>query len=91
MMPPTPVAADNLSGDERQAIKAPFVGYFRAANPPIKAGQELKKGQVIGSIEALGIPNDVESSAGGVVDEVLVKDGEAVEFGQPIALLRSAS
>lgn len=72
------------------AIRAPLVGYYKANDPPLKSGQDIKKGDLVGGILALGIPNDVEAEISGVIDEVLVRDGEAVEFGQALATLRGA-
>jgi acetyl-CoA carboxylase biotin carboxyl carrier protein len=79
------------SPEDMLALKAPFVGYYKASDPPLKAGQSVKKGDVVGGILALGIPNDVEADAEGEIEEVLIKDGEPVEFGQPIATLRRPS
>ena len=50
----------------------------------IEVGQKIKKGQTIMIIEAMKTMNHVPSTQDGVVSEILVKDGEPVEFGQPL-------
>ena len=69
-------------------ISATLVGYYQPSDPPIAAGGHVKSGEIIAVITALGLANDVESQVSGEVLEVLVKDGQAVEFGQPIARVK---
>lgn len=75
-----------LSGN---IVKSPIVGTFYAAPAPGKApyvsvGQSVKQGDVLFIIESMKLMNEVTSEFGGTVAEILVKDGEAVEFDQPI-------
>ncbi|HXH60913.1 MAG TPA: biotin/lipoyl-containing protein [Fimbriimonadaceae bacterium] len=72
-----------------KAVVSPVVGYFRAADPPVETGTKVKQGQTIGTVVALGITNDVVADEDCEVAEVCVHDGEAVEFGQSIALVRN--
>ena len=70
-------------------VKAPLVGTFYAApgvgkEPYVKVGDTVKKGQVIGIIEAMKLMNEIESDVDGVVAEILVENGKMVEYGQPI-------
>ncbi|BBF41633.1 biotin carboxyl carrier protein of acetyl-CoA carboxylase [Lachnospiraceae bacterium KM106-2] len=70
-------------------VKSPLVGTFYAAasegvEPFVKTGDVVKKGQTIAIIEAMKLMNDVEAEFDGVVEEVLVKDGQTVEYGQPL-------
>jgi len=70
-------------------VKSPIVGTFYAAPAPGKpayasVGQTVKQGDVLFIIESMKLMNEVTSEFSGTVAEILVKDGEAVEFDQPI-------
>ncbi len=70
-------------------IKSPMVGTFYlkpspTAEPYIEIGKEVKKGDVLCIIEAMKLMNEIESEYAGKVTEILVKDGEAVEYGTPL-------
>ena len=70
-------------------MKAPIVGTFYAAPAPGKApfvsvGSTVSKGDVLFIIESMKVMNEVTSEFDGRVAEILVKDGDAVEFDQPI-------
>ena len=67
------------------AITSPLVGVF---HPAVQPGQQVQAGQPIGAIEALGMPTSVDAPQGGSVDQVLVEDGQPVEYGQPLLVLR---
>jgi biotin carboxyl carrier protein len=67
------------------AIASPLVGVF---HPSVHAGEAVVPGQVIGAIDSLGIPTSVDAPQGGTVEDVLVPDGHAVEYGQPLLVLR---
>lgn len=70
------------------SIKATHVGYFREDEGKLEVGYHVAKGDVVASISTLGLANDVESTVAGEIVEVLVKDGDAVEFGQAIARVK---
>jgi biotin carboxyl carrier protein len=70
--------------NEPKFIKSPLVGYFRGSGA-LELGGRVEKGSVVGVIEALGLPNELQSQVAGVVTEVLVDDGQPVEYGQAIA------
>jgi biotin carboxyl carrier protein len=70
------------------AIASPLVGIFR---PSVSLGDVVEQGQPIGAIEALGLPTAVEAPHSGTVQEVVVKSGEPVEYGQPLVILRGTS
>ena len=70
-------------------IKSPMVGTFYlkpspTAEPYIEIGKEVKTGDVLCIIEAMKLMNEIESEYTGKVTEILVKDGEAVEYGTPL-------
>ena len=70
-------------------IKSPMVGTFYlkpspTAEPYIEIGKEVKKGDVLCIIEAMKLMNEIESEYTGKITEILVKDGETVEYGTPL-------
>ena len=74
-------------------ISSPMVGtYYSAPSPSAKpfitVGQQVKKGDTVGIIEAMKIMNQIEADQSGTVVEILVNDGEAVEFGQALIVLQ---
>lgn len=76
-----------------QVVTSPLVGVFYAASSPdaepfVKVGDTVKKGQVLGIIEAMKLMNEIESEMDGVVEAVLVKNEETVEYGQPLFRIR---
>ncbi len=72
-----------------QSIDSPMVGIIyltpKPSSPPfVKSGQKIKIGDTICLIEAMKTFNEIKSDKDGVVKSILVKNGEAVEFGQPL-------
>jgi acetyl-CoA carboxylase biotin carboxyl carrier protein len=77
--------------DPAKAIQSPMVGtFFRSpgpdAEPFVEIGDQVQEGQVLCIVEAMKVMNEVKSDRAGVVDSVMVVDGTAVEFGQPLFL-----
>ncbi len=73
-------------------VKSPMVGtFYRASSPGAKSladvGQPIKEGESICIIEAMKIMNEIESDKSGTVVKVLVQNGQAVEFGQPLFIV----
>lgn len=73
-------------------ITSPLIGTFYSSPSPdapsfVNVGDRVKKGQVIGIIEAMKLMNELESDFDGVIKEILVKDETVVEFGQPLFIL----
>lgn len=86
--PAAPAAAPAAS----QAITSPMVGtFYRAPSPGaapfIEVGDSVKKGQVIGIIEAMKLLNEIEADKDGVVQAFAAENGQPVEFGQPLVIL----
>ena len=82
---------ENIDTDLK--ITSPIVGTaYLAADPGgkkfVEVGQKIKKGQTIMIVEAMKTMNHVPSTQDGVVSKVLVKNGEPVEFGQPLISLK---
>ena len=70
-------------------VKSPMVGTFYSkssptSNPYVEIGKKIKKGTVLCIVEAMKLMNEIESEFNGKIAEILVKDGEAVEYGQPL-------
>ena len=75
-----------------QSVTSPMVGTFYSAPSPtakpfVSIGQKINQGDTVGIIEAMKIMNQIESDQSGTVVEILVKDGEAVEFGQSLIVV----
>ena len=73
-------------------VKSPMVGtFYRASSPGSKPlaeiGQSIKEGESICIIEAMKIMNEIEADKSGTVIKVLVENGQAVEFGQPLFII----
>ena len=86
---PAPVAEPVPTG---HTVKSPMVGtFYRASSPGAKSladiGQPIKAGESICIIEAMKIMNEIESDHSGTVTKVLVENGQAVEFGQPLFIV----
>lgn len=78
-----------LSG---KVVKSPLVGTFYAApaedaEPFVKVGDSIKEGQVLAIVEAMKLMNEIESDFAGTVTEILVENGQAVEYGQPLMVI----
>jgi len=74
-------------------ITSPIVGTAYLAPEPggkkfVEVGQKIKKGQTIVIVEAMKTMNHVPSTQDGTVNKILVKDGEPVEFGQPLVSVK---
>lgn len=79
-------AAPQLKGT---VIRSPMVGtFYRKASPTSPAftevGQAVKKGDTLCIVEAMKMMNHIEADIGGVIDAILVEDGQPVEFDQPL-------
>ena len=73
-------------------IKSPFVGTFYRASQPgadpfCEVGARIKKGDVLCIVEAMKLMNEIEAETDGVIREILVENGEPVEFDQPLFVL----
>lgn len=76
-----------------KVVVSPLVGTFYSSSSPeaepfAKVGDTVKKGQVLGIIEAMKLMNEIESDHDGVVEAVLVQNEAIVEYGQPLFRIR---
>ena len=86
--------SDNITKETKKEekgniVKSPMVGTFYlksspTAEPYVEIGKEVKKGDVLCIVEAMKLMNEIESEYTGKVTEILVKDGETVEYGTPL-------
>ena len=84
-----PTTADNNT----HHVKAPMVGTLYIspspdAEPFVKVGQTVKAGATLCIIEAMKMFNEIEADRSGTVTEILVKNGDPVEFGQPLFIIK---
>ena len=84
---PAQTAGVDIGSDK--VVTSPLVGTFYASSSPdadafVKVGDTVKKGQVLGIIEAMKLMNEIESEYDGVVEAILVNNEEVVEYGQPL-------
>lgn len=91
---PAPVATE-ASGSELPAghvVSAPMVGTFYVSSTPgaepfVKVGQQVRQGETLGIIEAMKMFNQIEADVAGTVVAVLVENGQAVEFDEPMFVI----
>ncbi len=79
--------------EEFKIIKSPMVGTFYSksspnAEPYVKVGSQVKKGDILCIVEAMKLMNEIESEFDGEIVEVCVSDGEMVDFGKPLFKLK---
>lgn len=79
--------------EEGNLVTSPLVGTFYAApaedaSPYVKVGDRVKKGQVLGIVEAMKLMNEIESDCDGEVVEILAENGKLVEYKQPLFRIR---
>lgn len=87
--PAKEAAAQPAVSDSSKTIDAPIVGVFYAASAPgktpfVSVGQKVKKGDVVCIIEAMKCMNEIQAEEDGEIAEILVNDGDLVEYGQPL-------
>ena len=74
-------------------VNSPLVGVFYSSASPeadayVAIGDRVKKGQVIGIVEAMKLMNEIESDYDGVVTDILVDNEQMVEYGQPMFVIK---
>ena len=87
-----PVAAAEPEPPALEAFRSPMVGTFYRASAPgaaafINVGDTVAVGQTLGVIEAMKLMNEIPSDRAGLVREILIENGQAVEFGQPLFII----
>ena len=97
-MPPMAMAAapaaapQTAPADTGKSIKSPIVGTFYSAPSPtkppfVKVGDKVSEGDTVCIVESMKVMNEIQADISGTVKSIAVKDGEAVEFGQPLIII----
>jgi acetyl-CoA carboxylase biotin carboxyl carrier protein len=90
--PAAEVAPVPAPAPQGHAVKSPMVGtFYRAPNPGspvfVEVGQTVKEGDPLCIIEAMKLLNEIEADKSGVIKEILVENGQPVEYGQPLFII----
>ncbi|OGB20861.1 MAG: acetyl-CoA carboxylase, biotin carboxyl carrier protein [Burkholderiales bacterium RIFCSPLOWO2_02_FULL_57_36] len=77
---------------EGHVVKSPMVGTFYRSSAPgspayVEVGSTVKEGQTVCIIEAMKLLNEIDADASGVIKQILVENGQPVEFGQPLFVI----
>ena len=88
---PAPAAEAPAASTGRE-VTSPMVGTYYASPSPdsgpyVKTGDRVSKGEVLCIVEAMKLMNEIEAEFGGVVREILVENGQPVEYGQPLFVI----
>jgi acetyl-CoA carboxylase biotin carboxyl carrier protein len=92
----TPVAAAPVAAPEAaptgHIVKSPMVGTFYRASAPgapafVDIGSTVKEGDTLCIIEAMKLLNEIDADASGTIRQILVENGQAVEYGQPLFII----
>jgi acetyl-CoA carboxylase biotin carboxyl carrier protein len=93
---PAPAAPESAApasqGASGHSVNSPMVGTFYSspspgANPFVSVGQSVKEGDVVCIVEAMKMMNQIEADKSGVIEAILVEDGQPVEFEQPLVII----
>tara|TARA_B100001250_G_scaffold379242_1_gene369752 strand:+ start:2405 stop:2887 length:483 start_codon:yes stop_codon:yes gene_type:complete len=85
---------EGVKSEEGHLLRSPMVGtFYRAASPEseefVKNGRSVELGQTLCIIEAMKIMNEIPADLSGTVEEILVENGQPVEYDQPLFRIRS--
>ena len=85
--------AEEAANEGLVAIKSPMVGTFYSSPDPespafVRIGSEVEPSSTVCIIEAMKVFNEIKAEVAGVIERILVKDEQAIEFGQPIMMVR---
>ncbi|HIT89328.1 MAG TPA: acetyl-CoA carboxylase biotin carboxyl carrier protein [Candidatus Merdenecus merdavium] len=87
---------ESINESSGQIVASPLVGTFYSASSPeshdfVKVGDSVKKGDVLGIIEAMKLMNEIECEVDGVITQILVSNEQIVEYGQPLFMIESSA
>jgi acetyl-CoA carboxylase biotin carboxyl carrier protein len=87
-----PAAAEAPPAQTGHVVKSPMVGtFYRSASPGskpfIEIGSAVKEGDPVCIVEAMKIMNEIEADMAGTISKILVENGQAVEYGQPLFII----
>jgi acetyl-CoA carboxylase biotin carboxyl carrier protein len=91
-VPVQPAAPAPVAQSSGHAVKSPMVGtFYRSPSPTspafVEVGKSVKAGDVICIVEAMKMMNQIEADKSGVIEAILVEDGQPVEFDQPLVTI----
>ena len=86
-------AAQTSAAETSVSVKTQFVGIYRraakhGAKPFVAVGDTVEEGQIVAAVETLNLINEVEATINGTVVELPLKDGQAVEYGQSLVVIK---
>ena len=86
------IVSQEQNYEKGNIVKSPMVGTFYlkpspTSNPYVEVGKEVKQGEILCIIEAMKLMNEIESEYSGKIKEILVKDGEPVEYGTDLFII----
>ncbi|WP_318614985.1 acetyl-CoA carboxylase biotin carboxyl carrier protein [Sporosarcina sp. YIM B06819] len=89
-----PVAISQVEDSSLHKVTSPMVGTFYASSSPdepayVQNGDKVKPESIVCIVEAMKLFNEIEAEVSGEIVEILVKDGQLVEYGQPLFLVKS--
>ena len=91
---PAPVSSedDSEEQEEKETINSPMVGtFYRAPSPGaapfVTVGQKVKAGDTVCIVEAMKLLNEIEAEKDGVIEKILVENGDPVEYNQPLFVI----
>lgn len=90
--PAAAVAAPAAAEPQGHVVKSPMVGTFYRASAPgsapfVDVGSSVKEGDTLCIIEAMKLLNEIDADVSGVIKQILVENGQPVEFGQPLFVI----
>ncbi|XWN38087.1 MAG: acetyl-CoA carboxylase biotin carboxyl carrier protein [Balneola sp.] len=85
-------SSESTSSAKGETVKSPIVGTFYKASSPdsdpfVSVGTKVSKGDTLCIVEAMKIMNEIEAEFSGTVEDILIEDGQAVEFDQPLFII----
>jgi len=89
---PAPAVSDAPAEIQGHIVKSPMVGTFYRSSPPgsppfVEIGSSVKEGDTLCIIEAMKLLNEIDADSVGVIKQILVENGQPVEFGQPLFVI----
>ena len=89
---PAPAAAVVAAEPTGYVVKSPMVGTFYRSSSPgsaafVEVGSEVKEGETLCIIEAMKLLNEIDADHSGVIKQILVENGQPVEYGQPLFVI----
>ena len=89
-----PAAAASKPASNQKQVVSPFVGTFYiapspGADPYVREGQVVKRGDVLCIVEAMKLMNEIEAENSGKIVSILVENGQPVEFGEPLFVIET--